>query len=183
MIMVFCVKKGQNVQERRECELRRLFKTCFGVQGEVLRTVLHSRIAINQWSHATTDDWVVIFVVEQGCGVIARSNITWYCPQKRRKQGSWPGCNDNALNYQLLMDSWDLITHILQGCSKGPGALVIALLFGSTHYSDTIMSAMASQITSLTIVYPTVCSGADHRKHQSPVSLAFSAGNSPVTAQ
>ena len=30
------------------------------------------------------------------------------------------------------------------------------------HYSDVIMSAMASQITSLGIVYSTVCSGADH---------------------
>ena len=35
------------------------------------------------------------------------------------------------------------------------------------------MGGMASQITSLTIVYSTVYSGADQRKHQSPASLAF----------
>ena len=35
------------------------------------------------------------------------------------------------------------------------------------------MSAIASQITSLTIVYSTVYSGADQRKHQSSASLAF----------
>ena len=35
------------------------------------------------------------------------------------------------------------------------------------------MSMMASQITSLTIVYSTVYSGADQRKHQSSASLAF----------
>ena len=35
------------------------------------------------------------------------------------------------------------------------------------------MSAMASQITSLTIVYSSLYSGADHRKHQSSASLAF----------
>ena len=35
------------------------------------------------------------------------------------------------------------------------------------------MSAMSSQITSLTIVYSTVYSGADQRKHQSSASLAF----------
>ena len=35
------------------------------------------------------------------------------------------------------------------------------------------MCAVASQITSLTIVYSTVCSGADQRKHQSSASLAF----------
>ena len=41
------------------------------------------------------------------------------------------------------------------------------------HYTDVIMSAMASQITSVSIVLSTVCSGADQRKHQSSVSLAF----------
>ena len=35
------------------------------------------------------------------------------------------------------------------------------------------MSTMASQITSLTIVYSTVYSGANQRKHQRSVSLAF----------
>ena len=44
------------------------------------------------------------------------------------------------------------------------------------YYSDTIMRVMASQIISLTIVYSTVCSGADQRKHQSSVSLAFVRG-------
>ena len=35
------------------------------------------------------------------------------------------------------------------------------------------MGAMVSQITSFTIVYLTVYSGADQRKHQSSASLAF----------
>ena len=38
------------------------------------------------------------------------------------------------------------------------------------------MSAIASQITSLTIVYSIVYSGADERKYQSPASLAFVRG-------
>ena len=41
------------------------------------------------------------------------------------------------------------------------------------HYSDVLMGTVASQITSLTIVYSTVYSGADKRKHQSSASLAF----------
>ena len=41
------------------------------------------------------------------------------------------------------------------------------------HYSDVIMSAMASLITGVSIVCSTVCSGADQRKHQSSSSLAF----------
>ena len=41
------------------------------------------------------------------------------------------------------------------------------------HYNDVMMSAMASQLTSLTIVYSTVYSGADQRKHQSSALLAY----------
>ena len=41
------------------------------------------------------------------------------------------------------------------------------------HYDDIIMGTIASQITSLTIVYSTVYSGADQNKHQSSASLAF----------
>ena len=41
------------------------------------------------------------------------------------------------------------------------------------HYCDVIMGVMASQITNLTIVYSTIYSGTDQRKHQSSASLAF----------
>ena len=41
------------------------------------------------------------------------------------------------------------------------------------HYCDVIMSAMASLITSLTILYSAIYSGADKRKHQSSASLVF----------
>ena len=41
------------------------------------------------------------------------------------------------------------------------------------HYNDVIMTTMASQITSLTVVYSTIYSDADQRKHQSSASLAF----------
>ena len=41
------------------------------------------------------------------------------------------------------------------------------------HYGDIIMVAIASQITSLTIVYSTVYSDADQIKHQSSAWLAF----------
>ena len=52
-------------------------------------------------------------------------------------------------------------------CAEGPI---------SSHYNDVIMDAIASQITSLTIVYSTVYSDADQRKHQSSASLAFVRG-------
>ena len=44
------------------------------------------------------------------------------------------------------------------------------------HYNDVIMGTIASQITSLAIVYSTDYSDADQRKHQSSASLAFVRG-------
>ena len=50
------------------------------------------------------------------------------------------------------------------------------------HYCDVIMGATASQIINLTIVYSTVHSGADQRKHWSSASMTFVRGihRSPV---
>ena len=46
----------------------------------------------------------------------------------------------------------------------------------SKHYNDVIMGTIASQIGPLTIVYSTVYSDANQRKHQSSASLAFVRG-------
>ena len=46
----------------------------------------------------------------------------------------------------------------------------------AVNYGDVIMGTMASQITSLTIVYSTVYSGADQTKYQSSASLTFMKG-------
>ena len=63
-----------------------------------------------------------------------------------------------------------------QGCfgpdDEGHGPGVGASSGKNHHYSDVIMGTMASQITSLAIVYSTVYSGAD----QSSASLAFVCG-------
>ena len=69
-----------------------------------------------------------------------------------------------------LSTLWNLyISHILH-CNDS-----IEMLFQCTsdHYRYIIMGVVASQITSLTIVYSTVYWGADQRKHQSSASLAF----------
>ena len=46
----------------------------------------------------------------------------------------------------------------------------------SYHYSDIIMSMMASQITGISIACSSVCSGTDQRKQKISVSLAFVRG-------
>ena len=48
--------------------------------------------------------------------------------------------------------------------------------YASQYYIDVIMSAMAPQITGVSMVCSIVCSGADQRKHQSSGSLAFARG-------
>ena len=51
-----------------------------------------------------------------------------------------------------------------------------ALKTATFHYSDVTMGVIASQVTSLTIIYSTVYSDADQRKNQSSASLAFVQG-------
>ena len=53
---------------------------------------------------------------------------------------------------------------------------VNVVTFYPLHYGDIIMGSMASQLTSLSIVYPTVYSDTDQRKHQSSASLVFVLG-------
>ena len=50
------------------------------------------------------------------------------------------------------------------------------IFFNIKHQNEVIMGAMASQITSVSIVYSTVYSGVNERKHQSSASLSFVRG-------
>ena len=50
------------------------------------------------------------------------------------------------------------------------------------HYSDVILRTMGSQITSLTVVYSTIYSGADKKKSKLHVT-GLCARNSPVTGE
>ena len=59
-----------------------------------------------------------------------------------------------------------------------PRVPLMTIIIATTRmqYSDVIMGAMAPQNISLTIVYSTVYSGANQRKHQSSASLTFVRG-------
>ena len=77
----------------------------------------------------------------------------------------------NVLVYWFCLDVLGLkyIPHYLLS-RPWHGIIVTTALL---HYIDVIMTTMASQITSLTVVYSTVYSDAHQRKHQSSASLAF----------
>ena len=61
-------------------------------------------------------------------------------------------------------------------CSHSPPMAHRDIVIAFGHYNDAIMSTIASQITSLTIVYSGVYSGWEQRKHQSSALLAFVRG-------
>ena len=48
--------------------------------------------------------------------------------------------------------------------------------YSVNHYNDVIMGVTASQITRVSMVYSTVCTGEDQRKYQSSTSLVFVRG-------
>ena len=79
-----------------------------------------------------------------------------------------------------LDHDWACKYHNIIISNHGTHCIMCSKLFvidGFTyHYTDIIMTTMASQITSLMVVYSTVHSDADQRKHQSPASLAFVQG-------
>ena len=69
-----------------------------------------------------------------------------------------------------------MVVHRYSAAHKITAHLTRLPRLGSSHYDDVIMGVMASQMTGLTIVYSTVYSDADQRKHQSSASLAFVLG-------
>ena len=64
-----------------------------------------------------------------------------------------------------------------------PLTTILSYTHTSTHYNDVIKSAMASQITSLTIVYSTVCSRRRSQKLAKFCITGFCEENSPVTGE
>ena len=87
---------------------------------------------------------------------------------------------DHACNPLILFLLTSFITYSTSGtCSFDhllPVCLLLFRLTWSLHSDNVIMGAIASQITSLTIVYSTVYSGADQRKYQISASPAFVRG-------
>ena len=105
---------------------------------------------------------------------ISKLLFTGLCVGNSPETGEFPAqMASNAENVSIL---WRHHEH----SHNGP----YVMLQRSEHYNDVIVGAMASQITSPTMVYSIVYSDADQRKHQSSASLAFVRGihRWPVTS-
>ena len=105
---------------------------------------------------------------------LCRSFHPW-CPGVKNRCLSIYGSIDRWINSQHLQtDKGTKVTHHQQHGAENISINIFVVL--AIHYNDAIMGAMVSHITSLTIVYLSVYSGADQRKHQSSASLAFDWG-------
>ena len=83
--------------------------------------------------------------------------------------------NNDVMRVCRCLDTWASSHQPPQcrPCSQVTSYGTLYNLIWLYHCSGVIMSAMASQITSISIVFLTICSGADQRKHQSSTSLAL----------
>ena len=79
-------------------------------------------------------------------------------------------------NLNVVSFGWSMYETSRYRCRAISMTFTQRLPTGCKHYSGVIMSAMASQITSLTSVCSTVYAGAYKRKHQSSASLALVRG-------
>ena len=75
-------------------------------------------------------------------------------------------CNNYRCNIVLRTSGSYIYIYIYLSCR-------ILTTEWSIHYSDVMMNTMESEITGVSIVYATVCSDVDQRKHASSASLAF----------
>ena len=102
-----------------------------------------------------------------------------------RRERNGHSVSDSILNVFYWKEMFGILIEI--SLSMVSQLLLVQVILGSWVWRqadklgypqccDVIMSAMASHITSIAIVYSTNYSGADHRKYQSFASLAFVRG-------
>ena len=105
-------------------------------------------------------------------------SVREYCLKIWTSPRSWLHATIKQCGHQwlkMLQSSWHTGVYF-HNCVKPLQIDRLVQKRRNSHYNDAIMGTMASQITSLTSVYSTVYSGANQRKHQSSVSLAFVLG-------
>ena len=107
-----------------------------------------------------------------------------YWPTVRRGDGlgvsyaelTFPLCASWSVDYKHGHIYTDLLQICMHACIHTHTHTCNFNSVDVLHYIDVIMTTVASQIISLTIVYSIVYSGADQRKHQSSAPLAFVRG-------
>ena len=100
--------------------------------------------------------------------ILSFLNVSQQLPMSCKYIGyttTWQRAPINQLSQWAVLKTYYLITLLIGSCSR--------VMWPHYHYDDVMMTMLASQITSLTVVYSIVYSGVNQRKHQSSASLAF----------
>ena len=101
-----------------------------------------------------------------------RNKGVWVKPQRiKPRHPMW-------LNYPYNLPIFVRTASLVMGYYASASETILKAVCKTNprHYSDVIMNAMASQVTSVSIVCSTACSGTDQIKYQSSTSLAFLRG-------
>ena len=92
----------------------------------------------------------------------------WWLHNTWKSMHGYAQFTANHFNCSMQLFSKLFITQLTKIC-----IWISSVVLRIIHYDDVIMGAIASLITNLTIVYSTVYSDAEQRKHQSSAPLAF----------
>ena len=118
----------------------------------VMCSQLRCRICTPPQQTTETSAWSVIQFLHQG---MDKCQDTWII--SRITQSEQHTVNTNIFTTSSLA---------LKEINKCAHRLYTGIINSLTnHYTDVIMSVMASQITHFSVLYSTICSGADQRKH------------------
>ena len=80
---------------------------------------------------------------------------------------------NGGLCWSIFIISSTQVCILKHGIDQASEHVDLVFILNRLHYIGVMMSTMASQITSLTMVYSTVYSAEDQRKRQSSASVAF----------
>ena len=123
-----------------------------------------------------TDSEEPVILKMPSCGVQVMHAIIDLSDQTTRYAGSW-GQVMQSFRQAPMKEMLSYLTDLLVTSTNPIKGSTAPSPHGGTdwldHYTDVIMITMASQITSLAVVYSKVYSCANQRKHQSSASLAF----------
>ena len=155
------------------------FKLIFVIDGwGIYRNIVLRWMSVEFTDDKTALAQIMVWCVRQQAITRANDDLDPYCYTVSLGDNELRWGHDflcpNIFIYSIGL-YWGLaihLTHIIYGCFNGIRVITCSTN-EVTHYSDVIMGSIASQITSITILYSSVYSGAAQRKHQSSASLVF----------
>ena len=141
---------------------------------------IKARVTVPSWGESTGDRWIRDGFSSPGASNQENVSISW-----RHDTFGWSISHQICISF-LFVQSWYhymFFRFPIDPCVSNHIFVTVAdnfrvcyciticnnastLPFYAQHYFDVIMGAMASQITSVSIVYSTLCSGVNQRKYE-----------------